>query len=221
MRMCWGWPAWEHAAWEGSPFVPLLLPPLRWPARLLQEGSVQEARRVGHRGARADWSPTCCLDISPQSKKKKKKPLMLQTTRESSSRREEKLCGSCFNMQPLWDSDIYVYLYEGDSHPPSLSVFVCAVVEVIDQEPRVTWLLPVLLFICNLCLDLNFCTEQSYAGVPTAHTHTACISWTGRPFFSDVTAYPDVSNYFGDYNVLITNRNDGVKDKNKIQIVLN
>lgn len=43
------------------------------------------------------------------------------------------------------------------------------------------------------------------------------LAWL-EPFFSNTGMLPDLGNYFSDYNVMITERNDGQNCKNKTEI---
>lgn len=50
---------------------------------------------------------------------------------------------------------------------------------------------------------------------------TACVSRSVKLCYHNDTAFPDLSEYFGEYNVDISDINDDENYKNKTQVVLN
>ncbi len=53
------------------------------------------------------------------------------------------------------------------------------------------------------------------SGHPYSH-----VSCPVRLCYIDVSIFPDLSNYFGEYNIIITHRNDVQNSQNKTQVVI-
>lgn len=50
---------------------------------------------------------------------------------------------------------------------------------------------------------------------------TTHVSWPVEANFSDVAMLPNLSNYLGEFNVILTDRTDGKSYENKTQVIIN